>query len=113
TYNWPQALELTLLSVLKQVQMPGQIIIADDGSGPETMEVIQRYTSQFPRGLLHIWHEDRGFRLAAIRNKAIAACDRDYIIQIDGDIVLHPQFISDHLRFAEPGRLVQGSRVMV
>lgn len=113
TYNWPEALELTLKSILLQSVFPGQVIVADDGSGPETHAVIQKYTAQFPKGILHVWHEDQGFRLAAIRNKAIAACDRDYIIQIDGDIILHQDFVKDHLTFAYPGHLIQGSRVML
>lgn len=113
TYNWPQALELTLKSILVQTYMPGQVIVADDGSGQETRAMVDRYAPEFPRGLLHIWHEDRGFRLAAIRNKAIAACNKPYIIQVDGDIILHPRFIEDHLAFACPGQLIQGSRVML
>ena len=113
TYNWPEALELTLKSILRQTQMPGQIIIADDGSREDTRELIDRYSSKFAQGLQHVWHADRGFRLAAIRNKAIAACQKDYIIQIDGDVILHPQFVKDHLDLSSPGRLVQGSRVML
>ena len=33
TYNWPQALELVLLSIKKQTLLPDEVIIADDGSG--------------------------------------------------------------------------------
>ena len=40
TYNWPKALELVLLSVLKQSHLPDEIIIADDGSTDATKEMI-------------------------------------------------------------------------
>ncbi len=40
TYESPRTLVLTLESVLRQRVMPDAICIADDGSGPETAEVI-------------------------------------------------------------------------
>jgi len=113
TYNWPEALELTLKSVLRQSILPKEVIIADDGSTEETKLLIERYHTNFPTKLIHIWHEDRGFRLASIRNKAFAASNAAYLIQVDGDIILHPKFIEDHLNFAQPDCLLQGSRVLL
>ncbi len=111
TYNWPEALELSLNSILLQKKLPGEIVIADDGSGSSTKEVIDRFRIKSPVPVKHIWHEDQGFRLAAIRNKAIAAASGDYIIQIDGDIILHTYFIADHLRFAKKQSFVRASRI--
>ncbi|MCI5147124.1 MAG: glycosyltransferase, partial [Candidatus Electrothrix sp. AR3] len=59
------------------------------------------------------WQEDRGFRLSASRNKAIAKTNGDYIILIDGDIILEKHFILDHARYARPGCFVQGTRVLL
>ena len=42
TYNWPEALELTVRSILKQTVLPDEIVIADDGSGEETKKAIER-----------------------------------------------------------------------
>ncbi len=111
TYNWPEALELCLLSLLSQAILPDEILIADDGSGSETKELIQKYKSRFNVPLYHIWHEDNGFRLAAIRNKAIAVATGDYIIQIDGDLILHKKFIADHIKFAKQKTFVRASRI--
>lgn len=111
TYNWPEALELCLRSILLQKILPGEIIIADDGSGPATRQVVDRFKTVSPIPVKHIWHEDQGFRLAAIRNKAIAAASGDYIVQIDGDILLHTYFIADHLRFAKRKSFVRASRI--
>lgn len=113
TYNWPQALELCLLSVMQQKILPDEIIIADDGSTNETKLLIESYAVKFSIPIKHVWHEDKGFRLAAIRNKAIAQASSDYIIQIDGDLILHPLFIKDHLLHAEKNYFVTGSRVML
>ena len=111
TYNWPEALELCLLSVSSQNTLPDEILIADDGSGQETKEVIERLKRNFKIPVHHIWHKDYGFRLAQIRNKAIAAAKGDYIIQIDGDLILHKNFILDHIQFAKPGSFVRASRI--
>lgn len=111
TYNWPEALELTIKSIWKQSVLPNEIVIADDGSGQQTKVLVERLAKYSPVPMLHIWHEDNGFRLSAIRNRAIAAAKGDYILQVDGDVVLTPNFVSDHLELAERGFFVCGSRI--
>lgn len=113
TYNWPEALELLLKSVLNQSILPDEVIIADDGSKPETKALIDRFKKDFPVPLLHIWHEDQGNRKPRIMNKAIAASQFEYIIEIDGDIIMNKHFIKDHLQFSEPGFYLYGSRVNI
>ncbi|MEG2514774.1 MAG: glycosyltransferase family 2 protein [Bacteroidaceae bacterium] len=111
TYNWPEALNLCLESILKQTVQPSEILIADDGSTEATKKIIQQFSllSQVP--VIHVWHEDKGFRLAAIRNKAILQSSKKYIIQIDGDVLISSHFIEDHLYMAEKGCFVRGTRV--
>lgn len=113
TYNRPDALRLTLLSVLQQTKLPSEIIIADDGSDDATKNIIEEFKSQYKINVIHIWHEDNGFRLAAIRNKAFARAKSDYIIQIDGDLILHPKFIADHLKWAKANTFVSGTRALI
>jgi glycosyltransferase involved in cell wall biosynthesis len=113
TYNWPEALRLCLLSVQQQSLLPYEVIIADDGSTSQTFQVIESMRAMLPVPLVHIWHEDDGFQLSKIRNKAIAASTGDYVIQIDGDLVLHQHFIKDHLKISRRGSFVAGSRVMM
>ncbi|HEU4553854.1 MAG TPA: glycosyltransferase family 2 protein [Chitinophaga sp.] len=113
TYNWPAALEVIFLSLLQQTQLPDEILIADDGSAEDTTRVINKYRSILNIPLKHAWHEDRGFRKGIILNKAIKQSTSDYIIEIDGDIIMHPRFIEDHIKEAEKGHFVQGARAMV
>ncbi|MGX5816675.1 glycosyltransferase family 2 protein [Chitinophaga lutea] len=113
TYNWPQALEVIFRSLMAQTRLPDEVLIADDGSGNDTAAVIHRYRSVFPFPLRHAWQEDAGFRKSSILNKAMKLATTDYIIEIDGDILLHPHFIADHIRHAQPGVFVQGARTMV
>ena len=113
TYNWKEALKLVLISVKKQTVLPIEIIIADDGSNEDTKELINYFKSVFKIPLVHIWHEDKGFRLAEIRNKAIKQAKGNYIIQIDGDVILHKDFVKDHINNAEKGAFLVGSRVLL
>jgi glycosyltransferase involved in cell wall biosynthesis len=110
TYNRPDALELVLKSVFKQTKLPREILVADDGSGAETKEMINSLKEGAPVLIKHLWQEDKGFRVAACRNSAIREAQGEYIILIDGDICLHPSFIEDHIKAARKGYFVQGSR---
>lgn len=113
TYNRPQALSLILKSIKNQKVLPDEVVIADDGSGIKTRETIQIFQKTFPVPLLHVWHEDNGFRAAAIRNSAIKASSGDYLIFSDGDLFFHPGFISDFKRNLEQGEALIGSRVFL
>jgi glycosyltransferase involved in cell wall biosynthesis len=113
TYNWPAALEVCLLSIKKQVKLPTEVIIADDGSNAKTKLLIDRMRADFPVPLIHIWQEDQGFRKALILNKAIKSASSDYIVQVDGDVILNKYFIADHASVAEKGFFVRGTRAHI
>ena len=113
TYNWTDALELLLISVLRQTVLPNEVIIADDGSRDETKKMIEKFQEKFPIPLVHVWHEDNKNQKPKIMNKAIAASKNEYIIEIDGDIIMNRNFIEDHLKFAEKGMYLFGSRVNI
>ena len=113
TYNRPDALEAVLKSIEHQVVMPNEVIVADDGSRDETRQLVERYMADFSTKMVHCWHEDKGFRLSEIRNKAILASTGDYIIMVDGDMVLNRNFVRDHIMLAHPNQFIQGSRVLM
>jgi glycosyltransferase involved in cell wall biosynthesis len=113
TYNWPEALAAVLASIRAQRVLPTEVVIADDGSGEPTRRVVEAAAAGFPCPLVHVWHPDEGFKLAQIRNKAVARARGAYVIQIDGDMVLHPAFVKDHLDAAAPGFFVGGSRALL
>lgn len=112
TYNWKQALAVVLASVARQRALPDEVIVADDGSCSDTREMLETIAHDFPVPLRHSWQPDEGFRAARSRNRAIAAARGEYIVLLDGDMLLHREFIADHLRAAKPGCFVQGSRVL-
>jgi len=113
TYNWKEALELVLLSALEQSELPEEIIVADDGSRIDTKELVLAYKKDAPIPIIHTWQEDNGFRAASSRNKAVAKAKGQYIILIDGDMILHKDFIKEHKLHAKKGFFIQGSRVLI
>jgi len=113
TYSWPQALILVLNSVMQQTILPDEIVIADDGSTSETSELIENMAKESIIPIHHVWQPDKGFRAASARNGAIRKAFGEYLILVDGDMVLHPYFIEDHLFCAKRGTFVQGSRVLL
>jgi glycosyltransferase involved in cell wall biosynthesis len=116
TYNRPDALDLVLRSALAQAALPGEVLVADDGSRGETAALVRDFACHFAaRGVpvTHVWQEDVGFRKARVLNAALARATGEYVVQVDGDLVLHPAFVRSHVRFARRGSFVQGSRVLL
>jgi glycosyltransferase involved in cell wall biosynthesis len=112
TYEWPAALDLTLKSIARQSQAPGEVIVADDGSAPETARVVDRWRACIRAPVTHLWQPHEGFRLARSRNRAIAAATGNYLIIVDGDMVLHRHFVADHLNAARSNSFIQGVRLL-
>ncbi|HEF3298818.1 glycosyltransferase family 2 protein [Campylobacter coli] len=113
TYNQPKRLALVLDSVKNLDPLPNEVLIADDGSKEDTAKLIQEYQKNFPCVLKHIWQEDEGFRLSKSRNEAIKNSLSEYIVVIDGDMILEKDFIKEHLEFAQRKLFLQGSRVIL
>ena len=113
TYNRPDALVRVLEGLKHQTRMADEVIVADDGSGPETADALRHFMKDAPYPLYHVWQEDRGFRAAEIRNKAIQKSSGSYLISLDGDCIPEKHFIDDHLKLAEKGYFYQGKRVIV
>lgn len=113
TYKRPDALKKVLEGLRHQTVIPDEVIVADDGSVPDTGEMVHRLKKDSPYPLHHVWQEDKGFRAAKIRNKAILESRGDYLIFLDGDCVPGKHFIADHHKLAEKGYFFQGKRILV
>ena len=113
TYNREDALGAVLRSLSRQSEQRFEVVVADDGSRPATAAVVAAWTSHMPVPLKHVWHEDRGFRVAEIRNRAIRASAGTYCIFLDGDCMARPDYVAAHRRLAEPGYFVTGNRVLL
>lgn len=113
TYNRPDALDAVLRSLAAQTDRNFEIIVADDGSQAETGRIVAAWAKRARVPVKHAWHEDNGFRLAEIRNRAIRVSSGRYCIFLDGDCLVRPGFVASHRELARPGWFVTGSRLLL
>jgi glycosyltransferase involved in cell wall biosynthesis len=111
TYNRPRALDRVLASLAEMRAQASEIVVADDGSGEATAQVVDGWKAKLP--LMHVWHPDEGFRAAEIRNKAVLASSAEYLVFLDGDCMAPRDFVAQHQRFAEVGYMVAGNRMLL
>lgn len=108
TYNAPEWLEKVLWGFFCQSVSDFEIIIADDGSGEGTRELIERFRYGAPVRIKHVWQPDEGFQKCRILNKAVLEAEGDYLIFTDGDCIPRNDFVEQHLRNAAPGSYLSG-----
>jgi len=113
TYNRPRVLSLVLQTVARQSELPDEVIIADDGSTDSTAKAIKNVQKSFPIPIIHVRQEDNGFRVARVRNLGAYKASGDFLIYVDGDMLLHKEFVKSHKRLIRPGRFLHGPRVLV
>lgn len=108
TYNQPYWLEKVLWGYECQTHKNFEIIIADDGSGPETQAIIDGFIKRNTLKIKHIWHPDEGYQKCPILNKAIFAAESDYLIFSDGDCIPRKDFIAVHIHHRQSGYFLSG-----
>lgn len=113
TYNRPRALARVLQSLASQSTAAFEVIVADDGSRPETGALIEQIRPDFPVPLIHAWQEDQGFRLSAVRNLAVSRSSGDWLHFLDGDCVPQITLVERVCDLAEPGWMLAGDRMLL
>lgn len=108
TYNAQEWLRKVLIGYTIQTEQDFEIVIADDGSTPETQKMLSSFTSKFKHPIIHVWQEDDGFQKSKILNKAIVNCNSDYLLFTDGDCIPRKDFVSMHLKNKEIGYFLSG-----
>ncbi|AUC80650.1 glycosyltransferase family 2 protein [Lacinutrix sp. Bg11-31] len=113
TYNSPEWLAKVLHGYNNQTYSNFEIVIADDGSKQETIDLIEALKAEMVYPIIHVWHEDNGFQKSQILNKAIVQCTTDYIIMSDGDCIPRKDFVEVHVKEREEGYFLSGGYFML
>jgi glycosyltransferase involved in cell wall biosynthesis len=113
TFDRPDALSAVLRGLSRQTDRGFEVVVADDGSGEPTLDLIAEWKLRLGLPLAHAWHEHQDFRAAEARNRAILASRGAYCIFLDGDCIPRPDFVAQHRRLAAPGWFVAGNRILL
>ncbi len=113
TYNAEEWLEKVLWGFNYQTYRHFEVVIADDGSGPETKELLTKMQKEVFYTIVHVWQEDDGFQKSRILNKALEACNTDYVIMTDGDCIPREDFVEVHYINKEKGYFISGGYYML
>jgi len=113
TYNSEEWLEKVLWGFNCQTFKDFEVVIADDGSGPKTKELIDAMKQEVSYPIIHVWQEDEGFQKSRILNKSVVACQADYIIMTDGDCIPREDFVEVHYINKEEGYFISGGYYML
>lgn len=111
TYNNPRALTLVLTGLGRQSLRQFELIVADDGSGPDTAALVAEYAARAPFSVRHVWHPDQGFRKCTISNRAILAAAGDYLVFFDGDCIPARHCVATHLQSARRDSYLAGGKI--
>ena len=113
TYNRSDALLAVLRSLARQCHKGHEVLVTDDGSSAEQVELFRQKCPQFDCPIRHVWHPDRGFTASAARNLGAYHATGDYLVFLDGDCVPGPSFVKAHTQLAKEGCFINGSRVLL
>lgn len=113
TYNRTDALLAVLRSLSEQCNPEHEVLIADDGSREDQVEMLFERCPAFTCPVRHVWHPDVGFTAAGARNLAAHVAKGDYLVFLDGDCIPNKSFVAWHTLLAESGFFVNGSRVLL
>lgn len=108
TYNSPQWLQKVIWGFSAQSYGDFEILVADDGSSGENLEVNKHIITSAKITIKHVWQKDHGFRKCRALNKAIIESSGNYLIFTDGDCIPHPRFIETHVTRSKPQHFLSG-----
>ena len=110
-YNAVRYLELVLTGFCRQSCTNFEVIVADDGSGPDVRSFVETFVLGSPFPLKHLYQPDEGFRKNRILNQAIKEASTEYLIFVDGDCLPHRHFVGAHWEHRAPRTVLCGRRV--
>lgn len=99
SYNASKFIEETLESILKQTYSNWELIIIDDCSTDNSIEILQPYIEQDSR--IKVLLNETNLGAASSRNRGLDIANGDYIAFLDSDDLWLPQKLSKQIAFMQ------------
>jgi glycosyltransferase involved in cell wall biosynthesis len=99
---------LTSIAMQEHVADRMELIVTDDGSSDETADLVVRFAQSVRFPVRFTTHKHAGFQLARCRNEGVAASRAPYLLFLDGDCILPPDHVWQHLKHRRPGEVMGG-----
>ena len=93
-YNVKNYLKECISSILSQNYEDIEIILVDDGSQDDSLEICKRYSNMDSR--IQVIHTDN-CGVSSARNTGMENAQGEYIVFVDSDDMIHPDFLSECL----------------
>lgn len=104
-YNKEMSIEAALQSVLAQTYTDYELIVVDDGSTDNSLNVVREYTSSLPpfqgragvRPLIRVIHKENG-GVSSARNRGIEESKGEYIAFLDADDLWDKEYLAEQVK---------------
>ena len=106
-YKDIQALDFVVQSFKEQTYKNFELVIVEDAQNEDMKEYIKSIKDIEVK---HTFQEDKGVRKSRSQNNGILASTGDYLIFIDGDCIVAPNFLESHGYLSENGYALSGRR---
>jgi GT2 family glycosyltransferase len=109
TFKMPWHLRRVLESIACQrTSRRLEVVVADDGSTDETAEVVAQFAAKAAFPVTFVTHPHAGFHAARCRNEGARHSTASHLLFCDGDCLLPPEHIDQHLALWRPGCVTCG-----
>jgi glycosyltransferase involved in cell wall biosynthesis len=109
TFQQPGHLARSLASIaVQRTRRKLEVVVADDGSRDETPQVVEQFARQSPFPVRFVTRNHQGFRAAANRNAGAREATAPHLLFCDGDCLLPPDHVEQHLAAWRPNTCTSG-----
>ncbi|MBA1204437.1 glycosyltransferase [Pseudomonas capeferrum] len=96
TFNRSKILDVTLACLVnQQSSYPFEVIVADDGSGEQIVDVVRKYEALLD--IKYVRQKDYGYQLCAVRNLGLRTGKYVFVAILDCDMAPNPKWVESYV----------------
>lgn len=98
-YNYAHYLTDCIESIVKQTILPHELIIVDDASTDQSIQIIKQYAKKY--SWIRYLQNEKNLGIFDTNNRGTALATGDYLSLLASDDIYRPNFIEEHLKAFE------------